>query len=573
MTSWRDSILDEFIPNLSKLTLVADPDNLLSEEKLSFDLRQRGFELIEFNDPVEFRYVYESKYRSIWDSGESTDLVVILWLQDVELQDLPYDLLQTGRKLAFDLGSIFPNLSYSVIQKLDRSLLDPIFAAQQKLLPKRMGDNATKDFILRNVFGIAAELILNEIELLKTLLRLHYAPVYVMPPILADRLVQVFTMQGLFGEWSLSEIFLEPEIFFAFLQERWSIFLNQLTENNKVRESLSKKLRYSGLEHIPFDHHDIRIYIDNLFIEGKLTPIQQSDFVVEASSWMRSGIISLKQDNDSLRITRLFELIEASLPSLEYRYSDWITFALKWAELSELVHCADNKEDKKHLIQIGAILNDLFTQWLNSHYASLINLPPSNLAMLHHLPRHLARTIEDNKNSRVALLVIDGLSLSQWLSIKQILRQQNSNLIAKDSAIFAWIPTLTSVSRQAIFAGKAPIYFSGSIDSTNKENNLWQQFWEDKGLSRINIAYQRGLGDGDIVQILDNGLLQDKTKVIGLVIDKVDKIMHGMQLGMAGMHNQIKQWCQDGFLNALIEHLLNLGLSLSPEISLNPRRT
>jgi hypothetical protein len=67
--------------------------------------------------------------------------------------------------------------------------------------------------------------------------------------------------------------------------------------------------------------------------------------------------------------------------------------------------------------------------------------------MLHHLPRHLARTIEDNKNSRVALLVIDGLSLNQWLSIKQILRQQNSNLITKDSVTFAWIPMLTSVSR------------------------------------------------------------------------------------------------------------------------------
>ena len=37
-----------------------------------------------------------------------------------------------------------------------------------------MGDNATKDFILRHVFGIAAELIANEVELLRALLRLHY---------------------------------------------------------------------------------------------------------------------------------------------------------------------------------------------------------------------------------------------------------------------------------------------------------------------------------------------------------------------------------------------------------------
>ena len=49
MSSWRDNILKEFIPNISKLTLVADPDSLLSEEKLSAELRKRGFDLIEFN--------------------------------------------------------------------------------------------------------------------------------------------------------------------------------------------------------------------------------------------------------------------------------------------------------------------------------------------------------------------------------------------------------------------------------------------------------------------------------------------------------------------------------------------
>jgi hypothetical protein len=35
--------------------------------------------------------------------------------------------------------------------------------------------------------------------------------------------------------------------------------------------------------------------------------------------------------------------------------------------------------------------------------------------------------------------------------------------------------------------------------------------------------------------------------------------MHGMQLGSAGMHNQIKQWCQGGFLAALVNQLLEYG--------------
>ena len=37
--------------HVSKLTLVADPDALLTEEKLALELRNRGFYSIEFNDP------------------------------------------------------------------------------------------------------------------------------------------------------------------------------------------------------------------------------------------------------------------------------------------------------------------------------------------------------------------------------------------------------------------------------------------------------------------------------------------------------------------------------------------
>ena len=159
MSSWRDAILNDFVPNVSKLTLVADPDYLLTEEKLELELRERAFDLIEFINPVEFRYAYESKFRSIWDRGEHSDLVVILHLQDADLESLPYDLLQAGRKLSFNLGDLFPNLSYSVIEKLDQSLLDALFEAQRKSPPDRLGDNATKDFILRHVFGIDAELI------------------------------------------------------------------------------------------------------------------------------------------------------------------------------------------------------------------------------------------------------------------------------------------------------------------------------------------------------------------------------------------------------------------------------
>jgi hypothetical protein len=563
MSSWRDAILNDFVPNVSKLTLVADPDSLLTEEKLAQELRRRGFDLIEFNDPVEFRYAYESQYRSIWDRGQQSDLVVILRLQDAELESLPYDLLQAGRKLSFNLGDLFPNLSYPIVEGLDRGLLDSLFDAQRKSPPDRLGDNATQDFILRQVFGIAPELIANEVELLRALLRLHYGRTQI-PLTLAARLVEVLRGHSGLQAWPLGEIVPDDEAFFAFLQERWAVFLGRLRRTDQVKEdSRGLSLKYPGPDLLPFDHQDIKVYIDNLFVEGRLAPIEAGEIEVEPGSWIRSGIAPARMDDEEVRITRLFNLVEGDPPTAESRYSEWTGFAMKWAELTARVHCqSQSRGGAAHLSRlrdVGDAMNAIFAKWLGGHYASLINLPPTSPAMLHHVPRRLARDVEGSGNKRVALIVVDGLALDQWVTIRQLLQRQHKSLVMRESAIFAWIPTLTSVSRQAIFSGKPPLFFPASINSTHREEKLWKQFWEGHGLSRLAVAYQRGLGDGDASSLLDAASHPGKTKAVGLVVDKVDKIMHGMQLGSAGMHNQIKQWCQGGFLGALVGWLLDYG--------------
>jgi hypothetical protein len=578
-SSWRERILKEFVTDVSKLTIVSDPDGLLTEEYLVIELRTRGFEIIEFSNSIEFRFAYESRYRSIWDKGLNPDLIVALRTPHSALESLPYDLLQAGRKLSFSLGDLFPNMSYPVVEQLDRSLLDSLFDAQKKTSPDRMGDNATKDFILRHVFGLAAELISTEVELLRFLLRLHYGSLAI-PSMLADRLVEVFENSGSFKGWSLSQIIPDAEQFFVFIQERWPVFLSAKCEvrsadravrsaEYEVREAeahcdapRTTHFQIQGPVTLPFDHQDIRVYIDNLFVEGKLTPVDLPGIDIAKDSWILSGISAAKSDSEDLRISRLFEIVDAVDLSMDSRYTDWIAFAMKWAELSALIHTASNIEHKKRYSETGQKLNSLFADWLETHYASLINLPPSTPAMLHHVPRHLARYIEDQKSKKVALMVIDGLSLDQWVTVRNIIQKQNSDLVLRESATFAWIPTLTSVSRQAIFSGKPPIYFPSSINSTNSEEKLWKQFWQGHDVSKLDIAYKRSLGDGDAEAAMDSLINPAKTKVVGLVIDKVDKIMHGMQLGAAGMHNQIDQWCRGEYLTSLLNYLSNHGYEI-----------
>src|SRR5690606_23009842 len=98
-------------------------------------------------------------------------------------------------------------------------------------------------------------------------------------------------------------------------------------------------------------------------------------------------------------------------------------------------------------------IDSAFTTWVLKRYAGLINLPPAPPVMVHHIPRFLARSICDNPNTKVALLLVDGLSLDQWVALRGVLSQQDPTLRFREQAVFAWIPTITSVSRQAVFAG------------------------------------------------------------------------------------------------------------------------
>ena len=90
MSNWRDRILREFTPDVARLTLVSDPDGLLLEEGVLAGIRERGFELIPFEEHIPFRYAYESKFRSRWDRSEQTDSAVVLRYAADGLDSLPY---------------------------------------------------------------------------------------------------------------------------------------------------------------------------------------------------------------------------------------------------------------------------------------------------------------------------------------------------------------------------------------------------------------------------------------------------------------------------------------------------
>ena len=667
MPDWRDRILKALTPGVARLTLAADPDGLLLEATLLESIRKRGFEIVTFEEPVAFRFDYESRFRSRWDRVEGAGLEVVVRTEGHDPAALPYDLVHAGRQLSFGLGDLFPTLSSPVVASLDRSDLDALYRAQERHRPDRLGDDATRDFVLRHVFDFAPELVRRPADLLRLLLRRHYRGQR-LPRLLDDRLADLLRQGGAFASWSLEAILPDRDAFFAFLQERWPLFLDRLARNaedggpqdldrhagnagdgdpqdlnrltgdtgngglqdfdrladnardgdrqgREARRSAQTHhatscnagnvgdggpedadgatgLAIPGPTNLPFDHDDVRVYIDNLFVEGMLRPVVHKSGHALRGEWAAVGIRIDPEADRLRRLRRLVETVGTTIPDADAHHRDWSAFAFRWAELGVLLTetAAATRADAgspiaglreaqtdsgsptaelhearadpiPSIAKLRADVDRAFLAWLERRYAGLHNQPPAPPVMVHHLPRFLARRLADAPRRKIALVVVDGLALDQWLVLRDVLAMQRPGLRFREGAAFAWVPTITSVSRQAIFAGTPPLHFPASILTTDREASRWTRFWADQGLAVRETGYAKGLGD-DLPDGVRELVSRPMMRALGLVVDKVDRIMHGMELGAAGMHNQVRQWTGEGFMAGLLDALLDGGFAV-----------
>lgn len=576
---WRAPILEHFTPEIAaatRLTIVSDPDELLTEEVILGELRSRGFDLVPFDDHVAFRFEYESRYRQIWDRNDPTNLVVLLRSPSGNVDELPYDLLEQAkhqeRCLKFSVVDIFPNLSPTVVLELDRRHFDKLFSAQAQQAPKRLGQAATRDFVLRHVFQFATELITTPAQLLHALLRRHYRGLSI-PRSFDLRLIHQLNESGLWEGWPLQEIVPSRTAFLAFLNERWPQFLKQSIHGTKAHQATpAEAFRISGPANLPFGHTDVKVYIDNLFQDGLMKAAEGVDIEQVPEPWMRVGIAGTEGEDRTLRFERLLERLETDLPKEEADRRTWIEYARMWGEWTAL---------RWELAESGSFavpesceslhdrIESRFAAWMHRNYASMHNLSSFvRPAMVHHIPRHIAHSFAptgtqakgNDPRGRYALVVVDGLALDQWVVLRdEALRSLGDGVEVEEDGTFAWVPTLTAVSRQAIFAGSPPWYFADSLRSTSKESRHWKRFWEDRGAKPTEIGYFRegkNRPDAELLEAALRAADNPKIRVLAVVVGKVDHSLHGIATGIGGLHSVIRNWASTGAMGRLLSGLL-----------------
>ena len=557
LPNWHLKILEQLDTQLDHSFIADDPDCLLAEECLQKSLLDRGLQLYFYQDSIELRYFLEEKIGS-----NQVNYLISVDTDIYDINSLPFDILNRSKRLSVSLGDCFPDLSYSVLNSLEAEELNVLDSALQEYAPGPLNERASSDFVLRHVFKLAPEVIQTPSDLLRALLGVHYRDID-LPDILKTRLVELLLKRKLFYDWPIREIVSSKKSFFDFLQEHWTDYVNEVISSLEEEVKDPKVVYQVNLKSVdnvtlPFGHDDVRVYVDNLFLEGFMNPIEIDQPDRLSDHWCLIGVRQDPEKELKKRIIGLIKLCEESLPGVEDRHQQWLQFAYRWAELSSEYHFNRVSFAAEQYKNLQQKIDQRFTEWLLEKYSGLHNHPPVPPVMLHHVPRTMAREIDSGQSGKVAMILIDGLAIDQWVTLRSKLDIAEE---INESAIFAWIPTVTSVSRQALFSGKAPYQFANSIHTTSAEPKVWTQFWLDHGLEKNQIYYEKSLGTGD-VNVLIERLSDRRLNAVGLVINTVDDMMHGMKLGSAGMHNQVKLWANNGYLQNLINALLDESFSV-----------
>ena len=573
MPSWRDPIIADLTAPGTRLLLAADPDDLLLDESVLRELQGHDITLLPFEDPIAFRTVYEERYRPGMDGndgGDNAARLVVVVREDAAIDRLPYDLLRNGRRVSFGLAQIFPSLSYPVVRTLDHADIDTLYMAYMRQpravgshAPPVLGESATRDFLLRYVFDIDQSGIVDAEDLLAMLLRQHYGGRHLTAE-LATRLLEGLSRDARFDGWPLDHLLLDRRFCMRFLQERWPLFLDRLAVAGgaQLREPSVAYMEIPGPQALPFDQADVRPYIDSLFLDGLLQPVAypHADDAIRTQGWVAVGIESDPAADRERRIARLLDALERELPAADATYRAWLQYAPRWAELSVQWHLGSTPDavgQRFHTLR--ARLDVAFLAWLEARYAGLYSQAALSPAMVHRIPPFLTMERQQLPQRPLALLVLDGMAMDQWAIVRDVLARQRPDLQLTEAATFAWIPTITPVSRQALFSGTMPQEFGATIDSTSRDEAGWTRWWTEHGLPKDAISYQRSIRNAQDLDTLRQHLDAHQRRAVGLVADAIDGIAHGMKLGMAGMHSQVRQWAEGGFLADLLDLLLDRG--------------
>ncbi|WP_108775981.1 PglZ domain-containing protein [Lactimicrobium massiliense] len=151
------------------------------------------------------------------------------------------------------------------------------------------------------------------------------------------------------------------------------------------------------------------------------------------------------------------------------------------------------------------------------------------------------------KSKKFALVVMDGMSEFDW----DVLSESFEGIHYSRSAAMAMVPTITSVSRQCLVAGKYPRELINPWKQ-EKEKQEFTQCVKNLGYKDQQIQYGRGYDFEP----------ETFSKCCCVIINDCDDMVHGQKQGMPGMYQDMKLLAGQGKLAELTRRLIRKGFDV-----------
>ena len=219
----------------------------------------------------------------------------------------------------------------------------------------------------------------------------------------------------------------------------------------------------------------------------------------------------------------------------------------KWFEivrkLSVLMTLEMPWEELNTFIDIEKEINSPFQDYLKQNYSSLHS---SNYFKSPKIVSKILPFLANQKTEKQALLVIDGMAFWQYEILK---KEIENSLVSNEGSTYAWIPSITQLSRQSIFRGANPV--SSYKQNPTNEERLFKAFLIKEGISDAMICYTHGIPES----------LNYSLSKHAIVITELDDQMHGaLDLGM--LRVTTKYLFEKKSIISLITDLTNNGFTV-----------
>ncbi len=512
MSGFKDKLLEVIVSSAYTSTIVADEDGLfeLSEVIELFD--NQGFEIIRARNSFDVRIQFELQMR------EATNPKLLIAPSGYSA--LP-DIREAIHFVRLELTDLFPRFFSSAIAGLNFEALEKLY---EKRVYEDLGESKTIKHLMKNVFEVDdIDGVTSTEDFLSRLMDLMLG--HIKPNSAVLDFAFEFVKRQLPG---IDRSQLTEKGILTYLQNRWETYLLGEDKLDFESSSLAKNVSY-------------------LFATGKLSPVNVDEATFRSQARKIPLGVFLDKNRDS-HFEGLLAFLEES--SNELTTSEHFYSVIEIATAAKLLSFEiENIELIERYETNIELINAKFQDFIDAKYGGLFSLS----GVKH--PNIVSKILEHIKFSNTekrALVVVDGMNYWQWDLISKSLNEKG---IEHDSRVsFAYLPSITAWSRQAIFRGDKPDL---SADNS-REGKLFREYWINQGYVDSQIGFEK-------IDLTDKSRkleITESTKILGVVTNDLDELMHGAHMGDVQLLQNTKLWIEKGGFMQLIELLKDRGFEI-----------